>query len=244
MQSQQGYDRAITVFSPDGRLFQVEYAIETVRRGALALGITTKDGIVIAVDEKTKKLQISTAPQKLFQIDYHIGAAAAGYIPDARIQIDNARFFSQSNKLVYDEPVEVETVAKHLADQCQQYTQYGGARPIGVSLIIGGIDSNGSVLYLTDPSGAYVRYNAIAIGGDANTANEFLEKNYNENITIDDAKMLAISTIQNVNEDKNQVDNIKMLQIKSESSEFEFIDDENIKKIAKQAKIKYTFDQK
>ena len=96
------------------------------------------------------------------------------------------------------------------------------------------------MLYLTDPSGAYVRYNAIAIGGDANTANEFLEKNYNENITIDDAKMLAISTIQNVNEDKNQVDNIKMLQIKSESSEFEFIDDENIKKIAKHAKIKYT----
>ena len=149
MQSQQGYDRAITVFSPDGRLFQVEYAIETVRRGALAVGIKTSDGVVIAVDEKTKKLQISNTPQKLFQIDYHLGAAAAGYIPDARVQIDNARFFSQSNKLVYDESVEVKTVAKHLADQCQQYTQYGGARPIGVSLIIGGVDSNGSELYLT-----------------------------------------------------------------------------------------------
>ena len=155
MQSQQGYDRAITVFSPDGRLFQVEYAIETVRRGALADGLKTNDGVIIAVDEKTKKLQISHTPQKLFQIDYHVGAAAAGYIPDARVQIDNARFFSQSNKLVYDEPVEIETVAKHLADQCQQYTQYGGARPIGVSLIIGGVDSNGSTLYLTDPSGAY-----------------------------------------------------------------------------------------
>ena len=177
MQSQQGYDRAITVFSPDGRLFQVEYAIETVRRGALAVGIKTKNGVIIAVDEKTKKLQISNTPQKLFQIDYHVGAAAAGYIPDARVQIDNARFFSQSNKLVYDEPVEVETVAKHLADQCQQYTQYGGARPIGVSLIIGGIDSSGSALYLTDPSGAYILYNAIAIGGNADAANEFLEKN-------------------------------------------------------------------
>ena len=161
MQSQQGYDRAITVFSPDGRLFQVEYAIETVRRGALAVGVKTKDGVIIAVDEKTKKLQITHTPQKLFQIDYHVGAAAAGYIPDARVQIDNARFFSQSNKLVYDEPVEIETVAKHLADQCQQYTQYGGARPIGVSLIIGGVDSNGSTLYLTDPSGAYILYNAI-----------------------------------------------------------------------------------
>ena len=244
MQSQQGYDRAITVFSPDGRLFQVEYAIETVRRGALAVGIKTKDGIVIAVDEKTKKLQISKIPQKLFQIDYHIGAAAAGYIPDARVQIDNARFFSQSNKLVYDEPVEVETVAKHLADQCQQYTKYGGARPIGVSLIIGGIDSNGSVLYLTDPSGAYILYNAIAIGGNADAANEFLEKNYNENITFDDAMMLAISTIQNSNGDEDMIDHIKMSQIKSDSNEFEFIDNEKIKQLSQKAKTKYPTEQK
>ena len=244
MQSQQGYDRAITVFSPDGRLFQVEYAIETVRRGALAVGIRTKDGVVIAVDEKTKKLQISKIPQKLFQIDYHIGAAAAGYIPDARVQIDNARFFSQSNKLVYDEPVEVETVAKHLADQCQQYTQYGGARPIGVSLIIGGIDSNGSVLYLTDPSGAYILYNAIAIGGNADVANEFLEKNYNVNMTFDDAMMLAISTIQNSNGDSNEIEHIKMSQIKSDSNEFEFINDKKIKEFSDQAKIKYPSEKK
>ena len=244
MQSQQGYDRAITVFSPDGRLFQVEYAIETVRRGALAVGIRTKDGVVIAVDEKTKKLQISNTPQKLFQIDYHVGAAAAGYIPDARVQIDNARFFSQSNKLVYDEPVEVETVAKHLADQCQQYTQYGGARPIGVSLIIGGIDSNGSVLYLTDPSGAYVLYNAIAIGGNADVANEFLEKNYDVNMTFDDAMMLAISTIQNSNGDSNEIEHIKMSQIKSDSNEFKFINDEKIKEFSDQAKIKYPSEQK
>jgi len=244
MQSQQGYDRAITVFSPDGRLFQVEYAIETVRRGALAVGVRTKDGVIIAVDEKTKKLQISKIPQKLFQIDYHIGAAAAGYIPDARVQIDNARFFSQSNKLVYDEPVEVETVAKHLADQCQQYTQYGGARPIGVSLIIGGIDSNGSVLYLTDPSGAYILYNAIAIGGNADVANEFLEKNYKKEMTIDDAMMLAISTIQNSNDNNDNVDHIKMSQIKSDSNEFEFINDEKIKQLSDQAKIKYPLEQK
>ena len=239
MQSQQGYDRAITVFSPDGRLFQVEYAIETVRRGGLAVGIKTDDGVVIAVDEKTKKLQISHTPQKLFQIDYHIGAGAAGYIPDARVQIDNARFFSQSNKLVYDEPVEVETVAKHLADQCQQYTQYGGARPIGVSLIIGGVDSNGSVLYLTDPSGAYILYNAIAIGGNADVANDFLEKNYKKNMTIDDAKMLAISTIQNSNETESNTDDIKMSQIKLDSKEFEFISTENIKKLTDEAKSKY-----
>ena len=122
MPSQQGYDRAITVFSPDGRLYQVEYAIETVRRGSLALGIKTKNGIILAAEEKSKKLQISKSAQKIFQIDNHVGIVAAGYIPDARSQADNARFFSQSNRLVYDEPVEVETVAKHLADQAQQYT--------------------------------------------------------------------------------------------------------------------------
>ena len=244
MQSQQGYDRAITVFSPDGRLFQVEYAIETVRRGALAVGIKTKDGVVIAVNEKTKKLQITNTPQKLFQIDYHVGAAAAGYIPDARVQIDNARFFSQSNKLVYDEPVEVETVAKHLADQCQQYTQYGGARPIGVSLIIGGVDSNGSTLYLTDPSGSYILYNAIAIGGNADVANDFLEKNYDINMTFDDAMMLAISTIENSNEETGDVKSIKMSQIKMDTKEFQFIDDEKIRKLSEQAKTKYPTEQK
>ena len=147
MPSQQGYDRAITVFSPDGRLYQVEYAIETVKRGTIALGIKTKEGIVFAADERPRKLQIITEPQKLFKIDQHIGVAAAGYIPDARSQVDDARFFSQSNKIVYDESVTVETVAKHMADQCQQYTQYAGARPIGVSLIIGGIDVNGNSLF-------------------------------------------------------------------------------------------------
>ena len=99
--AQQGYDRAITVFSPDGRLYQVEYAIETVRRGTIAVGIKCKDGVVIAVEEKSRKLQISDIAQKIFQIDDHVGVAAAGYIPDARSQVDNARFFSQSNKMIY-----------------------------------------------------------------------------------------------------------------------------------------------
>ena len=167
--AQQGYDRAITVFSPDGRLYQVEYAIETVRRGTIAVGVKAKDGIIIAVEEKSRKLQISDNAQKIFQIDDHIGVAAAGYIPDARSQVDNARFFSQSNKLIYDEAVQVEMVARHLADQCQQFTQYAGVRPFGVSLIIGGIDADGnSKLYLTDPSGTYIEYDAIAIGSDSN----------------------------------------------------------------------------
>ena len=239
MPSQQGYDRAITVFSPDGRLYQVEYAIETVKRGALAIGIKTKEGVIIAVEEKPRRLQISTTPQKIFQVDYHVGAAAAGYIPDARAQVDNARFFSQSNKLVYDEPVEVQTVAKHLADQCQQYTQYAGARPLGVSLIIGGVDSSGSSLYLTDPSGAYIMYNAVAIGANSDTATEFLEKNYSPDLTLDDAKILATAVINVGSDYKDIAENIKMSQISLKNKLFEFVTEEEIKKIAENAETKY-----
>ena len=185
--AQQGYDRAITVFSPDGRLYQVEYAIETVRRGTIAVGVKCKDGIVIAVEEKPRKLQISDTAQKIFQIDDHVGVAAAGYIPDARSQVDNARFFSQSNKMIYDEPVEVETIAKHLADQCQQYTQYAGVRPYGVALILGGVVNNTPQLYLTDPSGTYISYDAIAIGSGSDQVTDFLEKTYKEDLSLDDA---------------------------------------------------------
>ena len=200
--AQQGYDRAITVFSPDGRLYQVEYAIETVRRGTIAVGVKCKDGIVIAVEEKPRKLQISETAQKIFQIDDHVGVAAAGYIPDARSQVDNARFFSQSNKMIYDEPVEVETIAKHLADQCQQYTQYAGVRPYGVALILGGVINNAPQLYLTDPSGTYISYDAIAIGANSDQVTDFLEKTYKNDLSLDDASALATAGIYLSSEDK------------------------------------------
>ena len=155
---------------------KLNIAIETVKRGTIALGIKTKYGIIFAADEKPRKLQIVEESQKLFKIDQHIGIAAAGYIPDARGQVNDARFFSQSSKIVYDEPVSVETVTKHIADQCQQYTQYAGARPVGVSLIIGGIDENENSLFLADPSGAYVPYYAVAIGAYSDKVTEFFNK--------------------------------------------------------------------
>ena len=239
MSAQQGYDRAITVFSPDGRLYQVEYAIETVKRGSVALGIKTKDGIIFAADERPRKLQIIEEPQKLFKIDQHIGVAAAGYIPDARGQVNDARFFSQSSKLVYDEPVNIETVTKHIADQCQQYTQYAGARPIGVALIIGGIDKNGNSLFLTDPSGTYVPYNAIAIGADSDKVTEFLIKNYKPDMELNESKMLAIASINMVNKDSNGVEHIKISQIKSDTKQFEVLDKTEIEKLIPSVAQKY-----
>ena len=242
--AQQGYDRAITVFSPDGRLYQVEYAIETVRRGTIAVGIKSKDGIVIAVEEKPRKLQISDVAQKIFQIDDHVGLAAAGYIPDARSQVDNARFFSQSNKLIYDEPVEVETIAKHLADQSQQFTQYAGVRPFGVSLILGGVVNNTPELYLTDPSGTYISYEAIAIGSDSDKVTDFLEKTYTNNLSLDDAGALAVAAIYLSSEEKEETSHIRMAQIKTESGLFELVSDENVNNYAKTAKEKYPHEDK
>jgi len=241
--AQQGYDRAITVFSPDGRLYQVEYAIETVRRGTIAVGVKCKDGIVIAVEEKSRKLQIANIAQKIFQIDDHVGVAAAGYIPDARSQVDNARFFSQSNKMIYDEPVEVETIAKHLADQCQQYTQYAGVRPYGVALILGGVVNDKPELFLTDPSGTFISYDAIAIGSGSDEVTDFLEKTYKEDMSIDEASALAVAGIQLSSDDKDNQSHIRMAHIKVADGLYELVSDEQITSFANTSKEKYPHDK-
>jgi len=231
-----GYDRAITVFSPDGRLYQVEYAIETVRRGTLAIGIKSQGGVVLAVEEKTRKLQVSNVTQKIFQIDDHIGVAAAGYIPDARAQVDHARFFAQSNRLIYDEPVDVEGVAKNVADMAQQLTQYGGLRPFGVALILAGVDKNGSALFLTDPSGTYIGYDAVAIGAGSDQVTDFLEKTYKPEVSLEEAAALAIEGIYLVSEDKTTTRHLKMAIIDNKTQAMRKVEDEEIEKYAALAK--------
>jgi proteasome alpha subunit len=233
-----GYDRAITVFSPDGRLYQVEYAIETVRRGTLAIGLKSKDGVILAVEEKGRKLQISNVTQKIFQVDDHIGVAAAGYIPDARTQVDHARFFAQSNRLIYDEPVDVEGVAKNLADMAQQFTQYAGVRPFGVALILAGVDKNGASLYLTDPSGTYIGYDAVAIGAGSDQVTEFLEKQYQMEISMDDAGALAMESIYLVSEEKTGTRHVKMAVIDNETKTMRKVEDNDIERYASIAKDK------
>ncbi|MCL4339510.1 MAG: archaeal proteasome endopeptidase complex subunit alpha [Thaumarchaeota archaeon] len=208
-----GYDRALTIFSPDGRLYQVEYAIETVKRGTIAVGIKVKEGVVLAVEERIKKLQDQEMSIKIFQVDDHIGITAAGYVPDARILVDNARQLAQNNRLLYDEQVEVETVARKLADMAQQYTQYGGVRPFGVSLIIAGVDGGSPSVYTTDPSGTYLSYSAIAIGGGSDQANEFLEANYSDGDSLDKAVDLALQCITKASEGKVDPNSVKVATI-------------------------------
>ena len=231
MMASRGYDMTPTMYSPDGRIYQVEYAIETVKRGTLAIGIQAKDGVVIAVEEKARDLQVAESTQKIFQVDDHIGVAAAGYIPDARVQVDSARFFAQSNKLTYDEPVEVETVAKHLADQSHQFTQYSGVRPFGVALIIAGVDQHGNRIFVTDPSGTFVLYSAVAIGGNSEEVTDYLEKNYKEDISVEEAISLAIAAI-NLKSGEKGVKHIKMSTIRSNTKLLERIPDAELEKQA------------
>ncbi len=235
MMASRGYDMTPTMYSPDGRIYQVEYAIETVKRGTLAIGVATKQGVIMAVEEKPRTLQSTNVTQKIFQVDYHIGVAAAGYIPDARVQVDNARFFSQGNKMTYDESVEVATVAKHLADQAHQFTQYGGVRPNGVSMIIAGVDQKGESIYVTDPSGTYVQFAAIAIGANSDDVNAFLEKYYNADMSLEDAASLAIAAINLKAEQKEGVNHIKMAKVTSESKVFEKVSESDLQNYSQNA---------
>ena len=235
MMASRGYDMTPTMYSPDGRIYQVEYAIETVKRGTLAIGVATKQGVIMAVEEKPRTLQTSNITQKIFQVDYHIGVAAAGYIPDARVQVDGARFFSQGNRMTYDESVEVATVAKHLADQAHQFTQYGGVRPNGVSMIIAGIDQKGESIYVTDPSGTYVQFAAVAIGAGSDDVNAFLEKHYKDDLSLEDAASLAIAAINLKAEAKDGVNNIKMAKVTSEAKVFEKVSESDLQNYSQNA---------
>jgi proteasome alpha subunit len=234
--AQAGYDRAITVFSPDGRLYQVEYAIETVRRGTLAVGISSKEGVVMAVEEKNRKLQSGNLSQKIFQVDDHIGVVAAGYIPDARSQVDQARVMAQSNRLVYDEIASVETIARRIADLAQQFTQYAGVRPFGVSLIIAGVDQEGPELFLTDPSGTYMSYEAVAIGSGSDQVLEYLEQNYRNGLNLENACVLAIESVYLISEEKTSSQHIKMASIDVNTKKMRRLSDQEVENYASKAK--------
>jgi len=189
-----GYDRAITIFSPDGRLFQVEYALEAVKRGTTAVGVRCPEGVVLAVEKRIVPLQESV--EKIFIIDDHIGTAIAGLTSDARILVAEARLQAQLNKLNYDAPIPVEILTKKIGDLKQLYTQHAGVRPFGVALLIAGVDDYGPHLYVTDPSGTYWGYKATAIGAGASSAMEVLEKEYKDNLDIDSATLLALKSLK------------------------------------------------
>ena len=211
------YDRAITVFSPDGRLFQVEYAREAVKRGTTAIGLIYKDGVLLAVDKNvSSKLIVPKSIEKIFQIDDHIGVATSGLVADARRLIEDARVKAQRNKLVYNEPINVSSLTKEICDIKQAYTQYGGARPFGTALLIAGVNSEPH-LFETDPSGAFTQFKAGAIGMGKRDVEKILEEEYTEDLSKKQAMELAIMSLNNVSEGKVQAENVDMIIIEKQN---------------------------
>ncbi|PSP62187.1 proteasome endopeptidase complex, archaeal, alpha subunit, partial [Halobacteriales archaeon QH_8_67_36] len=199
---QQAYDRGITIFSPDGRLYQVEYAREAVKRGTASIGVRTSDGVVLAVDKRIRSpLMERSSVEKIHKADDHIGIASAGHVADARQLIDVARRQAQVNRLRYGEPVGVETLTKEITDYIQQYTQVGGARPFGVALIIAGIADGEPRLYETDPSGTPYEWKALAVGADRGDIRDYLEEHYDEEMTLEAGVDLALEALASVTED-------------------------------------------
>jgi proteasome alpha subunit len=224
---QQAYDRGITIFSPDGRLYQVEYAREAVKRGTASIGVRTNDGVVIVVDKRIRSpLMERDSVEKIHKADDHIGIASAGHVADARQLIDFARERSQVNQLRYGEPIAVETLTKEVTDYIQQYTQVGGARPFGVALIIAGIENGTPRLYETDPSGTPYEWKALAIGAERNEIRDHLEEHYREDIDLDGGIELALEALASVEDEGLTPEGIGVATIDVESEEFEQLSDD------------------
>ncbi|AUG47565.1 proteasome endopeptidase complex, archaeal, alpha subunit [Haloarcula taiwanensis] len=224
---QQAYDRGITIFSPDGRLYQVEYAREAVKRGTASIGVRTSDGVVLAVDKRIRSpLMERSSVEKIHKADDHIGIASAGHVADARQLIDFARRQAQVNQLRYGEPVGVETLTKEITDYIQQYTQVGGARPFGVALIIGGIVNGEPRLFETDPSGTPYEWKALAVGADRGDIRDYLEEHYDEGMDLDEGVDLALAALASVNDDELTPEGIGVATVDVETETFGQLTDE------------------
>ena len=216
---------AITQFSPEGRLFQVEYAIEAVRRGTTAIVCRNKNSVIFAVEKKSSDLQISHGSEKIFKIDDHIGVAIAGLTADARVLIDRARVQAQINLLSYDEKISVKDATLNICEYKQAFTQNAGVRPFGVSFLIAGIDDlNGPLIYLTDPSGAMWGYKAFAIGSGATDARSYLEEHYKDDISDDDLKILPLKALKELMGDSLNKSTCDVAFILKEDKMFKLLD--------------------
>ena len=230
MKPQMAYDRAITVFSPDGRLFQVEYAREAVKRGTTTVGVKFKDGVVLVVDKRiTSRLIEPDSIEKIFKIDDHIGCATSGLVADARALVERARIEAQINRLTYEEPIQVKTLARKICDFKQTYTQYGGVRPFGTALLIGGIDASGPHLFATDPSGAMMEYKATAEGEGREAAIDYFEKNYKENMKKEEAVELGLKALFYSTEGKLEKNAVE-IGVVEKGKKFEILPDKETEK--------------
>ncbi len=213
-----GYDRVSTMFSPKGRLYQVEYASKIVEQGTTGIGLVYKNGIMLGAEKHvSSKLVLPESIEKLFRIDVHAGAISSGLVGDARRLIKIAREKAQENKILYEEPITIETLVREISAIKQAFTQYGGMRPFGVSFVFGGFDNGTPRVFETEPSGAMAEYKAVAIGRGKKHAMSFLETRYKEGLTKDAALKLVLKTLESVTKKEFSLEKLDFVFIEKES---------------------------
>jgi len=233
-----GYDRAITVFSPDGKLYQVEYAAENIKKGWTTIGIKSKNGGVLAAEKrKIAPLIDMNSIEKIYLIDTHIGASFAGLAADGRVLIDYARRVAMNYRFIYDEPIDVELVVRNICDIKQLYTQHAGVRPFGVSLIFLGVDKRGVQLFKTEINGYYFAYLALAMGSGEQPATEQLEKNYSKDLSVSDMIKLALKALRVASEQPLRPDLVEMGYIDVETKTFRKLSNSELAEWIKKAGV-------
>jgi proteasome alpha subunit len=234
-----GYDRAITMFSPDGRLLQVEYAKKTVRQGSTAIGMVCSDGVLLVADKRiVDKLVIPESVEKIFQIDEHIAATASGILSDARVLVERAQVKAQQHKVTYDTPIDTVTVVKDICALKQICTQSGGLRPFGVSVILAGIDADGPRLFETDPTGIYFQFRATVIGEGETEIEEVLDKEFNEKMTIEEGLKLAVDALNRILDKNFNVDRVDAAYITNAEKKFVKVKKDKLEKLLREVKKK------
>lgn len=234
-----GYDRAITMFSPDGRLLQVEYAKKTVRQGSTAIGMVCSDGVVLVADKRiVDKMVIPESVEKIFKIDDHIAATASGIISDARVLIERAQIKAQQHAVTYDTPIDTISIVKDICALKQVCTQSGGLRPFGVSLIVAGIDNDGPKVYETDPTGIFFQFKATVIGEGEPEIEEILAREYKDNMTIEDGLRLALRALSQVLDKNFSVERIAAAYIKTDEKVLKEMQRANIDRVLREVRKK------
>lgn len=234
-----GYDRAITMFSPDGRLLQVEYAKKTVRQGSTAIGMVCSDGVILVTDKRIiDPLIVANSVEKIYKVDEHMGATAAGILSDARVLVERAQLLCQQHRVSYDTPVDVLTIVKDICDLKQICTQSGGLRPFGVSLLLVGVDGSGPCLFKTDPTGIYFEYNACVIGEGEPDIEEILNKEYKSSLTMEEGFKLAVRALNTAVGGNLTCDRLDCARVSTQSATYEKLGKAAVDKYLKMAKKK------
>eukprot|EP01088_Endostelium_zonatum_P003328 TRINITY_DN14541_c0_g1_i1.p1 TRINITY_DN14541_c0_g1~~TRINITY_DN14541_c0_g1_i1.p1 ORF type:complete len:248 (-),score=76.91 TRINITY_DN14541_c0_g1_i1:52-795(-) len=213
------YDRGVNTFNPEGRLFQVEYAIEAIKLGSTAVGIQTSQGVILAVEKRlTSPLLLPSSVEKILEIDSHVGAAMSGLTADAKQLVEHARVETLNHRFTYNEPLGVESITQSICDLALRFgedreSDDAMSRPFGVALLVAGVDESGPALFHTDPSGTFVQFLAKAIGSGSETAQNTLQEKYSKSMTLEEAEVLALQTLKQVMEETINSTNVELASV-------------------------------